>query len=399
MTAPRFDVTTLGQVFTPKSLVLEMLKLRRNRGRVLEPSCGAGAFADELPGCVAIELDGRHAPPYAKVMDFFAYPVSEEFETVIGNPPFVRFQDIHPDTKRLLDMSLFDERANLYYFFIEKCIRHLKPGGELIFVNPREFLKASGAARLNEFIFASGTITDIVDLGDQRVFRGYAPNCVVWRFEKGNFSRTTNIRRRFACASGQLLFTSEHYPCRVSDLFFVKVGGVSGCDEVFANEKLGNALFVCSTTRDTGKLRRMFWGTKHRALLPHKERLLARKIRRFDESNWWEWGREPYVSDLKRVYVNAKTRRKDPFFVHDAMLFDGTVLALVLKDQSLDPALMARLLNEVDWNELGFMSGNRYLFGARSLENAPLPASFLPYIERPAPAEAGEARKAERLAA
>lgn len=27
-------------------------------------------------------------------MDFFDFPVSEKFDTIIGNPPYVRFQDI-----------------------------------------------------------------------------------------------------------------------------------------------------------------------------------------------------------------------------------------------------------------------------------------------------------------
>ena len=93
------DVAALGQIFTPEPVVRAMLALRRNTGRVLEPSCGDGAFLRHLPGAVGLELDPDHCPPGAKAIDFFAYPEREQFDTIIGNPPYVRFQDIPASTK------------------------------------------------------------------------------------------------------------------------------------------------------------------------------------------------------------------------------------------------------------------------------------------------------------
>ena len=142
---PPLDVARLGQVFTPDAIVRRMLALRRKAGRVLEPSCGDGAFARHLPGCTAIEVDARHCPPGALNQDFFAYPESEKFATIIGNPPYVRYQDIAETTRAWLPSEHFDGRSNLYLFFIEKCLRHLEPGGELIFITPRDFLKATSA--------------------------------------------------------------------------------------------------------------------------------------------------------------------------------------------------------------------------------------------------------------
>ena len=140
-----FDVKTLGQVFTPAEVVNKMLSLRKNFGRVLEPSCGAGAFFNAIPNCVGIEIDSNHCPKNAYNMDFFDYPISEKFDTIIGNPPYVSFQDISESTKSKLDMQLFNSRANLYLFFIEKCIRHLTSHGELIFIVPRDFLKSTSS--------------------------------------------------------------------------------------------------------------------------------------------------------------------------------------------------------------------------------------------------------------
>ena len=85
--------------------------------------------------------------------------------------------------------ACLDKRANLYLFFIDKCLRHLKPGGELIFITPRDFLKATSAVKLNRLLAEAGSITDAIELGDARVFADAVPNCLIWRFEKGASAR------------------------------------------------------------------------------------------------------------------------------------------------------------------------------------------------------------------
>ncbi len=402
--APTFDVARLGQVFTPPRVVAATLRLRRNAGRVLEPSAGNGAFSRHLPGCVAVEPDRGHAPPGAIIGDFFAYPESERFQTIIGNPPYVRYQDIPATTRSLLASELFDGRSNLYLFFIEKAVRHLEPGGELIFITPRDFLKATSAVRLNRWLFTQGTITDAIELGDARVFADAVPNCLIWRFEKGDFRRRTRYahlgaasdlaaglenppfeERSFMEVSGHLLFTRDAYPLHLKDICAVRVGAVSGADDLYASEAHGNRRFVCSTTAATGATRAMIWQAPGSpvpppALVAHKARLLARRIRRFDEGNWWQWGRGYPENDAPRLYVNGKTRRPAPFFRHDCPHFDGAVLALFPHDPTVDLDALCAALNGVDWGELGFLCDGRYLFTQRSLENAPLPAGFRAFL-------------------
>ncbi len=384
------DIICLGQVFTPPDIVTRMLALRRNAGRVLEPACGDGAFLARLPGAVGIEVDGRHAPAGATVMDFFAYPVSEQFHTIIGNPPYVRFQDIPAPTRARLSLDHFDGRSNLYLFFIEKCLRHLAPGGELIFITPRDFLKATSAVGMNRLLHAAGSITDFIDLGDARVFPGATPNCVIWRFEKGDFSRRTRYEaggqveeRHFQCSGGHLAFTREPCPVRLRDVFYVKVGAVSGADDLYASAEHGNQDFVCARTARTGQTRRMIYDVRHPLLEPHRERLIQRRIRRFDESNWWKWGRSCHLSDGPRIYVNGKTRVDRPFFLHPCRYYDGAVLALFPHDPTLDVQVLCDMLNAVDWEAQGFVCDGRFLFAQRALEQALLPQAFAPFVRQP----------------
>ena len=115
-------------------------------------------------------------------------------------------------------------------------------------------------------------------------------------------------------------------------------------------------------------------------LAPHKARLLQRKVTRFDESNWWMWGRMHHRSTQPRVYVNGKTRVAQPFFIHACTDYDGAVLAVFPRRADVDLSAFRAALNAVDWADLGFVCDGRYLFTQRSLENAPLPASFQVFL-------------------
>ncbi|MDR0672568.1 MAG: class I SAM-dependent methyltransferase [Zoogloeaceae bacterium] len=374
----------LGQVFTPESIVDAMLALRMNRGRTLEPSAGDGAFSRRLPGCLAIELDGRIAPPGARTMDFFRLEMNERFDTIIGNPPYVRYQDISPETKNLLDMRRFDGRSNLFLFFIEKSVRHLTDGGELIFIVPREFIKLTAAAPLNDWLYEEGTITHWVETGDAKIFPNALPNCAIFRFARGDFSRGTLCRRlgdgrwerrKMTHFQGQIVFTRAALSVPLAERFDVRVGAVSGADEIYTHPD-GNLAFVCSRTAKTGETRRMIYNIRHPHLEDYKTRLLARRTQKFDENNWWRWGRDYCKTPGPRIYVNGITRNPRPFFTHPCKAYDGSVLALFPKVE-MDTRRAITLLNHaVPWEELGFVVDGRYLFTQRTLATLMLPDVF-----------------------
>ena len=194
----------------------------------------------------------------------------------------------------------------------------------------------------------------------------------------GSPERLQRIRSNFAITRERRI-----YSVPANSVFSVRVGSVSGADAIFADDKLGDTDFVCSHTVQSGKTKRMIFEASspeaQAYLLSHKDALLAPKVTRFDERNWWRWGRFHAHTDAQRIYVNQKTRHEQPFYLHECRNWDGAVLALFPHRRDADVSRLKTLLNEVDWMELGFVCDGRFLFAQRSLEQTLLPEGFLEF--------------------
>lgn len=96
------------------------------------------------------------------------------FDIVIGNPPWVRIQDLGRETAAwcrahyVLASGSFD----LYVPFLERGIDLMACGGRLGFVVPNKLLKLEYARRLRDRLAAKRLVADILDFGDAQLFAG-----------------------------------------------------------------------------------------------------------------------------------------------------------------------------------------------------------------------------------
>lgn len=199
-----------GVVFTRPEVVEFMLDLAGyqtdrplHRLCVLEPSCGTGSFLFPIlerllsayranggePGCKAVNdlrdaicavelhpeifsqtrvrlyerlldegFSERESDDLTKAWlqqkDFLLLPLNANFHYVIGNPPYIRQDDI-PDALMKIYRTKFStifDRADLYIPFIEKSLRLLTSDGVLSFICADRWMKNRYGIRLREMV-------------------------------------------------------------------------------------------------------------------------------------------------------------------------------------------------------------------------------------------------------
>jgi adenine-specific DNA-methyltransferase len=106
------------------------------------------------------------------------FGVTEGFDVVIGNPPYVRIQtlnDTSPDLVRYLKNHYAAARKgnyDLYVVFVEAGLKLLSEGGELAYILPHKFFNAQYGQPLRQLLSDGRHLRHVVHFGDQQIFPG-----------------------------------------------------------------------------------------------------------------------------------------------------------------------------------------------------------------------------------
>jgi adenine-specific DNA methylase len=163
---------------TPVARLLAEWALQDKPTKILEPSAGDGEFVVAArtylspdSQVTAVELLPEEAQKITKKGgsqtvvingDFFDWyhrnQPDKTFDAVIGNPPFIRYQNF-PDSYREVAFKLMQDEGlrpsrltNAWLPFVVLATRALRPGGRLALVLPAELLQVTYAAELREYL-------------------------------------------------------------------------------------------------------------------------------------------------------------------------------------------------------------------------------------------------------
>ncbi|MFH0711888.1 MAG: N-6 DNA methylase [archaeon] len=94
------------------------------------------------------------------------------FDVVVGNPPYVRVQEINPKEVKWLNKKYDVAKGYIdtYMLFTELSLKIMREKGLFSFIMPSKFMSANYGESLREFILNNSTINKIVDFGDLPVF-------------------------------------------------------------------------------------------------------------------------------------------------------------------------------------------------------------------------------------
>lgn len=196
-----------GQYFTVKPIAQFMTQLvaHPKNAKVLEPSCGEGIFLHTLQqagfnNISAYEIDRTLSNPFnfVKYESFISSPITEKFDVVIGNPPYIRWKNIEQELKNELESNdlwqkYFNNLCDYLFIFILKSIEQLMEGGELIFICTEYWMNTTHSKTLREYMIKHGYFSEIYHFKESPLFQGVTASFVIFRYIKSLSAEKPNI--------------------------------------------------------------------------------------------------------------------------------------------------------------------------------------------------------------
>lgn len=106
-----------------------------------------------------------------------------QFDVVIGNPPYVKFQDLDNDLREKLNTDWKTSNTgnfNLYFAFFELGIKVMKKNGILAYITPNNYFTSLAALPLREYLESNKLIDKILDFNHLKLFEAQTYTCITF---------------------------------------------------------------------------------------------------------------------------------------------------------------------------------------------------------------------------
>jgi adenine-specific DNA-methyltransferase len=380
----------LGQYFTKNEVLKKkVLNFILNKPqRILEPSIGQGDLVAYIQYHISdiifdmYEIDSTIpvletvSREHVIYCDFMQQDITYTYKTIVGNPPYIR-----------------TKIGNLYIDFVDKCYRLLDNEGELIFIVPSDFFKLTSSSKLLNEMMINGSFTHIFHPHNEKMFENACIDIVVFRYCKNRIIPKVvmyNERQMYIINKNGLITFSEMDMCDTNnetfeDYFDIYVGIVSGKDEVYKNKDLGNI----EVLNGENNLEKYVYIDQYPCdipeinnyLLENKHHLIERRIKKFNENNWFEWGAPRNINNIKNnidkdcIYIYNLSRKNNVAFSGKVNYFGGGLIMLIPK-KNVNLNNIISYINSDNFKK-NFMFSGRFKIGHRQISNSYIPTLYL----------------------
>lgn len=124
--------------------------------------------------------------------------LTKKYNVILGNPPYVRVQSIHPLIKRELIKSNYQTAVghfDLYYCFFEINIEILHKNGVLVYLTSNKFMNTSSGSILRKILFENSVIDFLINFNDSHIFDALIlPVIIILRKRIHNLNGKRNVK-------------------------------------------------------------------------------------------------------------------------------------------------------------------------------------------------------------
>jgi adenine-specific DNA-methyltransferase len=237
----------------------------------------------------------------------------------------------------------------------------------------------------------NGTFTHIFHPHNERMFENASIDVIVYRYCKNNSLEKKvlyNDKLLYITNSdGLITFGEEENDNKFmfKDYFDIYVGLVSGKEDVYKNDEIGNI----EVLNGENKVDKYIYIENYpcenneinKYLLQYKTELMKRGIRNFNENNWYQWGAPRNINIMKNdkgkecIYVYNLTRRDVVAFIGKVQYFGGSMIMLKPK-KTCNLQNIVSYINSNIFKD-NFMFSGRFKIGHRQICNSYIPAENL----------------------
>lgn len=114
---------------------------------------------------------------------------SLQFDNIVGNPPYVKFQDLSDENRTyLVDNWTTVEGGtfNLYFAFFELGYKLLKPTGQLGYITPNNYFTSLSGEAIRKYFQQKKCVSRIIDFSHKKVFDAQTYTALTFLNKKEN---------------------------------------------------------------------------------------------------------------------------------------------------------------------------------------------------------------------
>lgn len=389
----------LGKVYT-KDIVADymvsLIDLPKN-SHIVDPCFGRGVFVKSLikagfNNITGVEIDSEAFSSIGNEdfsdcemlkMDFFTFSPQTTIDGFVLNPPYVRQEEI--DGLNVLGVTkesitakcgtfTIHSKANLYLYFIARCITLLREGGELVSIFPNVWLNTPDGSKFYSQITEHGSVDAIIQVAGFPFVGNPLVDVMILKFTKGANRNCQTMKKTLTVSENNIevsdYATIANFKSRncipLSAIASVRRGVTTGCNKAFTNPPISDSRYladILSSPKDvhgyttgTARLDKLLWIKSTNTTLPGSISSYLKSL----ERQILEKGKPKAIAKsiiAKKAWFSIRMPKPSgiifPYIIRDTVRFIHNDRGVIVRDNfytidsTIDSLLLMALLNNL----------------------------------------------------